>query len=129
MDIASPPRLIEGEDMFRVDPVRWAVLDVPSIMVEEDLKLLRDAYKVLSDIGLMLPEPNERACFPMRGCKPFVDGMRLLLHIFFQRILHAYGLAPTQMALNGWSQMARGLYLWFRHSFGLEMPLYVFQII
>ncbi|KAL2461384.1 hypothetical protein Adt_44804 [Abeliophyllum distichum] len=45
------------------------------------------------------------------------------------RILRAYGLAPTQVAPNGWSQMEGGMYLWFRHSFGMEMPLHVFQTI
>ncbi|KAL2484929.1 hypothetical protein Adt_29685 [Abeliophyllum distichum] len=55
--------------------------------------------------------------------------MRLPLHPFFQRILRVYGLAPMQVAPNGWSQMAGGLYLLFRHSFGLEMPLHVFQTI
>ncbi|KAL2518864.1 hypothetical protein Adt_15111 [Abeliophyllum distichum] len=45
----------------------------------------------------------------------------------FRRILRAYDLAPTQVAPNGWSQMVGGMYLWFRHSFGMEMPLHVFQ--
>ncbi|KAL2517260.1 hypothetical protein Adt_13507 [Abeliophyllum distichum] len=47
----------------------------------------------------------------------------------FRRILRVYSLAPTQVAPNGWSQMVGGMYLWFRHSFGLEMPLHVFQTI
>ncbi|KAL2519249.1 Uncharacterized protein Adt_15496 [Abeliophyllum distichum] len=41
----------------------------------------------------------------------------------FRRILRAYDLAPTQVAPNGWSQMVGSMYLWFRHSFGMEMPL------
>ncbi|KAL2498546.1 putative abhydrolase domain-containing protein [Abeliophyllum distichum] len=40
-----------------------------------------------------------------------------------------YGLAPTQVAPNGWSQIVGSLYLWFRHLFGLEMPLHVFQTV
>ncbi|KAL2491557.1 Uncharacterized protein Adt_27185 [Abeliophyllum distichum] len=87
---------------LRVDVVRWAALDVPSIMVAEDMNLLRDAYRIPSDIELLLPNPNERACFPMMG-------------------------SPTQVSPNGWGQMVGGLYLWFRHSFGMEMPLHVFQ--
>ncbi|KAL2470102.1 Plus3 domain-containing protein [Abeliophyllum distichum] len=47
----------------------------------------------------------------------------------FRRILRAYDLAPTQVSPNGWSQMVGGMYLWFRHSFGAEMPLHVFQTI
>ncbi|KAL2512348.1 Plus3 domain-containing protein [Abeliophyllum distichum] len=101
-------------------------------MVAEDMSLLRDAYKVPSDIELLLPDPNERACFPRRGCtalslNAFVSGMRLPLHLFFRRILREYGLAPTQVSPNGWGQMVGGLYQWFRHSFGMEMPLHVFQ--
>ncbi|KAL2493370.1 Uncharacterized protein Adt_28998 [Abeliophyllum distichum] len=114
--------------------VRWAAMDVPSIMVEEDLTKLREAYRIPEDIELILPEPNERACFPRRGCtalhlNAFVSGMRLPLHPMFRRILRAYDLAPTQVSPNGWSQMVGGMYLWFRDSFGAEMPLHVFQTI
>ncbi|KAL2517246.1 hypothetical protein Adt_13493 [Abeliophyllum distichum] len=73
IDVA--PSLREADDPFRADVVRWAALDVPSIMVEEDLKKLKE------------------------------------------------------VAPNGWSQMVGDMYLWFRHSFGLEMPLHVFQTI
>ncbi|KAL2512123.1 Plus3 domain-containing protein [Abeliophyllum distichum] len=78
--------------------------------------------------------PNERACFPREGCtalhlNAFVSGMRLPLHPMLRRILRAYALAPTQVSPNGWSQMVGGMYLWFRHSFGMEMPLHVFQTV
>ncbi|KAL2533737.1 putative abhydrolase domain-containing protein [Abeliophyllum distichum] len=93
--------LSEADDPFRADVVRWAALDVPSIMVEEDLKKLREAYMIPADVELMLPEPNERACFSRRGCtalhlNAFVSGMCLPMHLLFRRILRAYGLAPTQ---------------------------------
>ncbi|KAL2475475.1 hypothetical protein Adt_36211 [Abeliophyllum distichum] len=55
--------------------------------------------------------------------------MRLPLHPMFRRILRAYGLDPTQLGPNGWSQMVGGMYLLFRHFFGLEMPLHVFQTV
>ncbi|KAL2454277.1 Uncharacterized protein Adt_48220 [Abeliophyllum distichum] len=50
-------------------------------MVEEDLTRLREEYRIPSDIDLILPGPNERACFPRRGCtalhlNAFVSGMR-----------------------------------------------------
>ncbi|KAL2542782.1 hypothetical protein Adt_03760 [Abeliophyllum distichum] len=64
----AAPSLREADDPFRADVVRWAALDVPSIMVEEDLKKLREAYRIPAEIVLMLPEPNERACFSRRGC-------------------------------------------------------------
>ncbi|KAL2455328.1 Plus3 domain-containing protein [Abeliophyllum distichum] len=119
---------------FRVDVVRWSALDVPSIMVEEDLTKLSETYRIPAAIELILPGPNERACFSRRGCtalhlNAFVSGMRLPLHPMLQRILRAYDLAPTQVTPNGWSQMVGGMYLWFRHSFGMEMALHVFQTI
>ncbi|KAL2472316.1 Uncharacterized protein Adt_40452 [Abeliophyllum distichum] len=124
--------LREASDPYRADVVRWAAMDVPSIMKEEDLTRLREEYRIPEDIELILPGPNERACFPRLGCtalhlNAFVSGMRLPLHPMFRRILRAYDLAPTQVAPNGWSQMVGSMYLWFRHSFGMEMPLHVFQ--
>ncbi|KAL2486571.1 Plus3 domain-containing protein [Abeliophyllum distichum] len=132
--IASTPGLREVENPYRADVVRWAAMDVPSIMVEEDLTKLREAYRIPADIELILPDPNERACFPRKGCtalhlNAFVSGMRLPLHPMLRRILRAYDLAPTQVAPNGWSQMVGGMYLWFRHSFGMEMSLHMFQTI
>ncbi|KAL2453477.1 Uncharacterized protein Adt_49020 [Abeliophyllum distichum] len=92
--------LREAGDPYRADVIRWAAMDVPSIMVEEDLVKLRDAYRIPDDIELILPEPNERACFPRRGCtalhlNAFVSGMRLPLHPMLRRILRAYDLAPN----------------------------------
>ncbi|KAL2490271.1 Uncharacterized protein Adt_25899 [Abeliophyllum distichum] len=132
LPIDAVPGLREADDPFMVDVVRWAALDVPSIMVKEDLTKLRDVYRIPADIELILLEPNEWACFPRRECTTlhlnlFVSGMRLLLHPMLRRILRAYDLAPTQVAPNGWSQMVEGMYLWFRHSFDIETPLHVFQ--
>ncbi|KAL2481590.1 putative abhydrolase domain-containing protein [Abeliophyllum distichum] len=107
--IASTLGLREAEDPFRADVVRWAAMDVPSIMVEEDLTKLREAYRIPADIELILPDPNERACFSRRGCTA--------LH------LNAF------VAPNRWSQMVGGMYLWFRHSLSMEMPLHVCQTI
>ncbi|KAL2533014.1 putative abhydrolase domain-containing protein [Abeliophyllum distichum] len=57
-------------------------------MVEEDMRLLRKSYRISSDIGLMILEPNARACFPRRGrtvlhLHAFVGGLRLPMHPFF----------------------------------------------
>ncbi|KAL2457868.1 Uncharacterized protein Adt_46192 [Abeliophyllum distichum] len=105
--------LREADDPFRVDVVRWTALDVPSIMVEEDLTKLVEAYRIPANIELILLGPNERACFSRRGCtvlhlNVFVSGMRLPLQPMLRRILRAYDLAPTQVAPNGWSQMVGG---------------------
>ncbi|KAL2492648.1 Uncharacterized protein Adt_28276 [Abeliophyllum distichum] len=101
LPIGPATGLREASDPYRVEVVRWAALDVPSIMVEEDLTKLREEYRIPSDIDLILPEPTERACFPRKGCtalhlNAFVSGMRLPLHPMFRRILRAYDLAPTQ---------------------------------
>ncbi|KAL2466379.1 hypothetical protein Adt_42230 [Abeliophyllum distichum] len=61
------PSLRGADDPYRADVVRWAALDVPSIMVEEDLAKLRKAYRILANIELILPRPNERACISRRG--------------------------------------------------------------
>ncbi|KAL2453521.1 Uncharacterized protein Adt_14645 [Abeliophyllum distichum] len=134
LPIGPAPGLREGTDPYRMEVVRWAALDLPSILVEEDLTKMREQYRIPSDIELILPGPNERACFPREGCtalhlNAFVSGMRLPLHPMLRRILRAYALAPTQVSPNGWSQMVGGMYLWFRHSFGMEMPLHVFQTV
>ncbi|KAL2504877.1 Uncharacterized protein Adt_20498 [Abeliophyllum distichum] len=101
ISIDAAPSLREADDPFRADIVRWATLDVLSIMVDEDLKKLREAYRIPNDIELMLLGPNEPTCFLRRRCtalhlNAFVSGMRLPLHLMFRRILRAYGLALTQ---------------------------------
>ncbi|KAL2486303.1 Uncharacterized protein Adt_31059 [Abeliophyllum distichum] len=46
MGITSVPR--EAEDLYKADVVRWTALVVPSIMVAEDLKLLREISSLCS---------------------------------------------------------------------------------
>ncbi|KAL2497428.1 putative abhydrolase domain-containing protein [Abeliophyllum distichum] len=99
------PSLRGANDSYRADVVTWAALDVPLIMVEEDLTKLREAYRIPANIELILPRPNERACFSRRGCtalhlNAFVSGMRLPLHPMLRRILRAYDLAPTQRVFD-----------------------------
>ncbi|KAL2461759.1 hypothetical protein Adt_45179 [Abeliophyllum distichum] len=57
MDAAQVLR--EADDPFRADVVMWTALDVPSIMVEEDLTKLMEVYRIPADIDLMIPGPNE----------------------------------------------------------------------
>ncbi|KAL2505800.1 Uncharacterized protein Adt_21421 [Abeliophyllum distichum] len=85
LPIGPASGLREGTDPYRVEVVRWAALDLPSILVEEDLTKMREQYRIPSDVQLILPGPNERACFPREGCtalhlNAFVSGMRLPLH-------------------------------------------------
>ncbi|KAL2500030.1 Uncharacterized protein Adt_25580 [Abeliophyllum distichum] len=82
LPLGPVPGLREGSDPYRMEVVRWAALDVPSIMVEEDLTRMREQYRIPSDVELILPGPNERACFPREGCtalhlNAFVSGLRL----------------------------------------------------
>ncbi|KAL2540959.1 hypothetical protein Adt_01937 [Abeliophyllum distichum] len=42
--------LREASDPYRADVVRWAAMDVPSIMKEEDLTRLREEYRIPEDI-------------------------------------------------------------------------------
>ncbi|KAL2497705.1 hypothetical protein Adt_23255 [Abeliophyllum distichum] len=51
--------LRRADDPYRADVVRWAALDVASIMVEEDLTKLREAYRIPANIELILPGPHE----------------------------------------------------------------------
>ncbi|KAL2499543.1 Uncharacterized protein Adt_25093 [Abeliophyllum distichum] len=108
IDVA--PSLRRADDPYRADVVRWAALDVPLIIVEKDSTKLREAYRIPADIELILPGPNERACFLRRGCialhlNAFVSGMCLPFHPMLRRILRAYDLASTQVTSNGWSQI------------------------
>ncbi|KAL2518297.1 hypothetical protein Adt_14544 [Abeliophyllum distichum] len=64
--------LREAEDPYRVDVVRWAALDMPSIMVAEDMKLLRDAYRIPSDID---------CCFRTLTRGPAFRGWDALLYV------------------------------------------------
>ncbi|KAL2471721.1 hypothetical protein Adt_39857 [Abeliophyllum distichum] len=59
LPIGPATGLRKASDPYRVEVVRWAALDVPSIMVEEDLMKLREEYRIPSDIDLILPEPTE----------------------------------------------------------------------
>ncbi|KAL2503613.1 hypothetical protein Adt_19234 [Abeliophyllum distichum] len=70
--IVSTPGLREAEDPYRADVGRWAAIDVPSIMVEEDLTKLREAYRIPADIELILPDPNERPVFRGEVARPCI---------------------------------------------------------
>ncbi|KAL2506393.1 Uncharacterized protein Adt_22014 [Abeliophyllum distichum] len=113
---------------------RWAAMDVSSVANEADLENIRKIFRVPNDIEFHVPGPYERACSLREGCtsfhfQSFNARMRLLLDPFYRRVLKAYSLAPTQVSSNDWSQMVENLYLSFKHSFGFEMPLHVFQTV
>ncbi|KAL2461834.1 RNase H domain-containing protein [Abeliophyllum distichum] len=104
------------------------------LRTEVDLENIMRLYRVPGDLEFHISSPHERACFPRENCttlhfQSFNAGMRLRLDPFYRRVLRAYGLALAQVSSNGWSQMERSFYLWFRHSLGFEKPLHVFQTV
>ncbi|KAL2471479.1 Uncharacterized protein Adt_39615 [Abeliophyllum distichum] len=86
---------------------KWAAEDIPSIVSEAELDALRQAFRVPANIRFYVPEPHERACSPRKGyvalhVQSFNAGLRLPLDPFYRCVLRVYGLAPTQVAPNGW---------------------------
>ncbi|XP_022873607.1 axoneme-associated protein mst101(2)-like [Olea europaea var. sylvestris] len=66
----------------------------------------RERYNVPHHIEMLVPEPNERACYPRPGCVAvseylFKTSMRLPLHPFFRAVLRKFMLSPTQVLPNG----------------------------
>ena len=106
--------------------------DYPSKLREADLGRLNTEYRIPDSVDLILPGPEERACYPRPGCVAISEailraGLRLPIHPFFRLVLRSYGLAPTQLNPNSWSQMVGSWMLWKEASLGVEMPLSVFQ--
>ncbi|KAL2497916.1 hypothetical protein Adt_23466 [Abeliophyllum distichum] len=54
MPICLNLRLTEGTDPVCTDPIRWAAMDVPLIMVDEDMRLLRESYRI-PDVSALTP--------------------------------------------------------------------------
>ena len=78
----------------------WGASRVPSNMTGKRLGKLRERYSVPHNIEMLVPEPNERACYPRPGCVAvseylFKAGMRLPLHPFFKAVLRKFMLSPT----------------------------------
>ncbi|XP_022874088.1 uncharacterized abhydrolase domain-containing protein DDB_G0269086-like [Olea europaea var. sylvestris] len=108
--------IMGGENMWkRPDSppdtsVHWGASDYSSKLREADLGRLRTEYRIPDSVDLILPGPEERACYPRSGCVAISEailraGLRLPIHPFFRLVLRSYGLAPTQLNPNSWSQM------------------------
>lgn len=74
--------------------IHWRASDYPR---------LRKEYRI-PNVDLIVPDPDERACYPRLGCVTVSEGLRLPIHPFFRFVLRSYGLAPTQLNPNSWSQ-------------------------
>lgn len=116
------------------DGMGWGAAKIPSCVSPIQLANLREKYRIPFDIELLSPTYDERACFPRQGCVAISEyllkaGLCLPLHPFFRAVLKLYGLAPTQLAPNGWAQLVGSYFLWKQVSLGEDMPLHVFQTV
>lgn len=98
----------------------------------EEVGEIREKYCMPYNIEMLVPETDERACYPRLRCVAvseylFKTGMRLPLHPFFRAVLRNFMLSSTQVLSNGWSQLVRSYFMWKEVSMGKDMPLHVFQ--
>lgn len=95
-------------------------LEYPSRIPEHYLGSLRRGFAIPENILLRIPEEGERADNPPEGWvtlyfKMFEYGLRLPLHPFVQEFLFRTGLAPAQVAPNGWGVIfALAILFWLR---------------
>ncbi|KAL2543284.1 Uncharacterized protein Adt_04262 [Abeliophyllum distichum] len=118
------PSLRRANDPYRADVVRWVAMDVSSIMVEEDLTKLREAYRIPADIEFILPGPNERACFPRRGfCPKWMEsngGEHVLIVSTFLRHGDASACVPNHISAE---EVAKEVGWYYFCPWGSHRPL------
>ncbi|XP_022899410.1 cellulose synthase-like protein D4 [Olea europaea var. sylvestris] len=78
--------------------VHWGASDYPSKLREADLGRLRTEYRIPNSVDLILPGPEERACYLRPGCVAISEailraGLRLPIHPFFRGVVRS-GDAP-----------------------------------
>lgn len=122
----DPPALGTGSES------KWGASKIASNQNLTRLVKLREQFCIPYDIELLTPYPEERACSPRSGCVAISEhllkaGFRLPLHPFFRAVLRLYGLAPTQLVPNAWSQLVGSYFLWKETSLGEDMPLHILQ--
>ncbi|CAL5037087.1 unnamed protein product [Urochloa decumbens] len=102
-----------------------------SFRTQDSLDALCRKYGVPDQFRPILPAGHHRACSPPPPGSVCVyahalkAGMRLPLHVFFCEALAHFGLAPSQVAPNGWRVMAAFVVL--SHSAGTPPSLAVFR--
>ncbi|CAL5044282.1 unnamed protein product [Urochloa decumbens] len=102
-----------------------------SFRTQDSLDALCRNYGVPDQFRPILPAGHHRACSPPPPGSVCVyahalkAGMRLPLHVFFCEALAHFGLAPSQVAPNGWRVMAAFVVL--SHSAGTPPSLAVFR--
>ncbi|KAH6777414.1 hypothetical protein C2S51_008726 [Perilla frutescens var. frutescens] len=111
----------DGEKKAMVSPRPPA--QVAEIRAFVNQKVVIDLEERFDGFKIRIPTPAERACSPPDDWMAlytaiFDIGVGLPLHPYFLSIIGRYGLAPGQIAPNGWSQMAGMYLLWQRLGFG-----------
>lgn len=79
--------------MMQEGPIDCSVMWGASLWVtdikESELKTFKERYRIPNDNELLVPTPEEMACFPREGCvtvsEAILSGrMKLPLHLFLQ---------------------------------------------
>jgi hypothetical protein len=102
-----------------------------SFLTQESLDALCRKYGVPDQFKAILPAGHHRACSPPPPgtvcvyAQALEAGMRVPLHGFFCEVLAHFGVAPSQIAPNGWRVMAGFLVLC--HFAGVPPSLAVFR--
>ena len=103
---------------------------IASSLTQEELDAICSKYGVPEQYSAVLPAGHQRACSPLPPGAICVNehaleaGMRVPLHAFFCEVLAHFGVAPIQIAPNGWRAMAGFIVL--SHKAGVAPSLPVF---
>ncbi|TVU32321.1 hypothetical protein EJB05_24046, partial [Eragrostis curvula] len=110
-----------------------------TLRTPESLTSLRARYGIPDGFGLLLAGASQAACDPPRGgsgraaaavpicvyAQAFCAGMRLPLHPFVSGALAHYGIAPSQLAPNGWRVLsAFAVLCHFRGAGAPSLPVF-----
>jgi len=98
-----------------------------STLRDEDLPLFRERFGITEVYSLAVPRAPIDACTHVPGFTTvfedtFLAGLRLPLHPVARDLLIFLGIAPGQLAPNGWRFLMGAIYFWPQY-FGFELTL------